>query len=218
VSERATIPVVVAEDEWHYREALVSVLARASDIEVVGEAGDAEKALQLVQRTRPGVVLLDLNMPEMGGLELTRRIRELRPETAVIVFTVSRDETDVLGALAAGASGYLVKQETRDASRLYEAIRVVAAGGTLLSGSDAQRLVQSLARRGPVDPAARYRLTRREREVLLHVADGSSNRQIADALVITEQAVKNHVGNVLRKLDAPNRTAAAAIARREGLV
>ena len=211
------IAVVVADDEWHYREAVVHVLSRADDMEVVGEAATAEEALALVAREAPAVALVDLQMPEMGGLELARRIRAEHAGTAVVIFTVSRDESDVLEALRTGASGYLVKQETRDPGRLYEAVRVAASGATLLSPGGARELIEKLAHRGSADPADEFGLTKRECEVLRLLADGASNRQIAMTLVISEQAIKNHVGSVLRKLGVSNRTAAAAVARRAGL-
>lgn len=217
MADLPSIPVVIAEDEWHYREALAAALSRVPDIRVVAACETAEASLAAVAEARPAVALVDLELPQMGGLELSRRIQADHPETAVVIFTVSRQEEHVLEALRAGASGYLIKQETTDAARLAEAIRIVASGGTLLSTRAARELVQRLARRPPPDPAAEYGLTRREREVLALLTEGASNRQIGGELNITEQAVKNHVGSILRKLDAPNRTAAAATARREGL-
>jgi DNA-binding NarL/FixJ family response regulator len=212
------VSVIVADDEWAWRESVVSVLARRDDVDVVGQAETAEEALRLVARLRPRVALVDLEMPAMRGVELTRHIRERHPDTLVLVFTVSRDQGDVIQALRAGASGYLVKQDTRDPARLCEVIRMAAEGGAVVTGRGAAELVRSIASREPPDPAAAYGLTRREREVLALLATGLRNREIARQLTITEQSVKNHVRNILSKLEAETRTEAAAIAHRDGLV
>jgi DNA-binding NarL/FixJ family response regulator len=218
VPDADPITIIVADDEWSWRESVVSVVSRRGDVDVVGQAETAEEALRLVGRLRPRVALVDLEMPAMGGVELTRRIRNLHAETLVLVFTVSRDERDVVEALRAGASGYLVKQDTRDPTRLCEVIRMAAEGGAVLTGKDSARIMRDIARREPPDPGAAYNLTRREREVLALLARGVTNRDIANAMTITEQSVKNHVGNVLTKLGAGNRTEAAAIAHRDGLI
>jgi DNA-binding NarL/FixJ family response regulator len=218
VPDAGPITIIVAGDEWSWRESVVSVVSRRGDVDVVGQAETAEEALRLVGRLHPRVALIDLQMPSMGGVELARRIREQHPETIVLVFTVSRDERDVVEALSAGASGYLVKQDTRDPTRLCEVIRMAAEGGAVLTGRDSARIVRDIARREPPDPGAAYGLTRREREVLALLARGVTNRDIAGALTITEQSVKNLVRNILAKLRAGNRTEAAAIAHREGLI
>jgi DNA-binding NarL/FixJ family response regulator len=212
------VSVVVCDDEWAWRESVVSVLSRRPDVTVVGQADSAEEAIRLVSRLHPDVLLVDLEMPQMRGVELTRHVRDHHPGTHVLVFTVSREPTDVVDALAAGASGYVVKQDTRDPGLLLDVIRMAANGGAVLPGPGAAALVRDIARRDPPDPAAAYGLTRREREVLAVVARGASNREVARRLTITEQSVKNHVRNILAKLHARNRTEAAAIAHRLGLV
>jgi DNA-binding NarL/FixJ family response regulator len=212
------VSVVVCDDEWAWRESVVSVLSRRPDVTVLGQADSAEEAIRLVERLQPDVVLVDLEMPQMRGIELTRRVRDHHPGTYVLVFTVSRDAADIVDALAAGASGYLVKQDTRDPDLLAEVIRMAANGGAVLPGPGAAALVRDIARREPPDPAAGYGLTPREREVLAVVAAGASNRDVARQLTITEQSVKNHVRNILAKLHARNRTEAAAIAHRVGIV
>jgi DNA-binding NarL/FixJ family response regulator len=216
--QTSAVSVVVCDDEWAWRESVVSVLSRRADVTVLGQADSAEEAIRLVARLRPDVLLVDLEMPRMRGVELTRHVRERHPDTYVLVFTVSRDPTDVVDALAAGASGYVVKQDTRDPDLLSDVIRMAAGGGAVLPGPGAAALIRDIARRDPPDPAAGYGLTRREREVLAIVAGGASNRDVARQLTITEQSVKNHVRNILAKLHARNRTEAAAIAHRLGIV
>jgi DNA-binding NarL/FixJ family response regulator len=214
----SAVSVVVCDDEWAWRESVVSVLSRRADVTVLGQADSAEEAIRLVGRLHPDVLLVDLEMPRMRGVELTRHVRDHHPDTYVLVFTVSRDPTDVVDALAAGASGYVVKQDTRDPDLLCDVIRMAAGGGAVLPGPGAAALIRDIARRDPPDPAAGYGLTRREREVLAIVAGGASNRDVARQLTITEQSVKNHVRNILAKLRARNRTEAAAIAHRLGIV
>jgi two-component system, NarL family, response regulator LiaR len=218
MAETGLIPVIVADDEWAWRESIVSVLSRRDDIDVVGQAETAEDALRLVGRLHPRVVLVDLEMPLMRGVELTRRIRDEHPGTFVLIFTVSRSEYDIVEALRAGASGYLVKQDTRDPTRLSEVIHMAAEGGAVLTGRGAAELVRSIARRDPPSPAARFGITPREQDVLRLLVNGARNRDIALGLTITEQSVKNHVRRILAKLGADNRTEASAIAHREGLV
>lgn len=214
----STVTVVVCDDEWAWRESVVSVLSRRADVTVLGQADSAEEAIRLVGRLHPDVLLVDLEMPRMRGVELTRHVRDHHPGTYVLVFTVSREPSDVVDALAAGASGYVVKQDTRDPDLLSDVIRLAADGGAVLPGPGAAALIRDIARREPPDPAAGYGLTRREREVLAVVAGGASNRDVARRLTITEQSVKNHVRNILAKLHARNRTEAAAIAHRLGIV
>jgi DNA-binding NarL/FixJ family response regulator len=218
MAETGAVSVIVADDEWAWRESVVSVLSRRGDVDVVGQAETAEDALRLVGRLHPRVVLVDLEMPVMRGVALTRRIRDEHPGTFVLIFTVSRREDDIVEALRAGASGYLVKQDTRDPTRLSEVIRMAAEGGAVLTGRGAAELVRSIARRDPPNPAARFRITPREQDVLRLLVNGARNRDIALGLTITEQSVKNHVRSILAKLGADNRTEASAIAHREGLV
>lgn len=208
----------VVEDEWLYREAVVNALSSSSDFEITGQAQDGETALARMLADPPQIALVDVELPGISGLELCRRLREELPEARVIVFTVSREPEDLQAALAAGVSGFLVKQDTHAPERLYEALRIVADGGTLLASSVARHLLIDLASRRPDDPVAKYRLTNRECDVLSFLADGASNLEIARELSISVQAVKNHLGNIFRKLEVPNRTSAAVLARREGLL
>jgi two-component system, NarL family, nitrate/nitrite response regulator NarL len=215
---RPTTRVLVADDEWPWRESVASVLSRAPDLDVVAQAATTSEAFRLVAETTPDVALVDLQMPEDGGIALTRRIRARHPGTRVLVFTVSRDADDAVQVLRAGSSGYVVKQETRDPRRLCELVRLAADGGAVVTCDDAVGLMTGIARRDPPDPLAAYRLTRRERDVLVGMARGLTNRQIAEQLTITEQSVKNHVRNVLAKLQVPNRAAAAALVHERRLM
>jgi DNA-binding NarL/FixJ family response regulator len=212
------IRVFVVEDEWLYREAIVSTLSNSRDFEIGGQAEDGETALARMLADPPHIALVDIDLPEISGLELCKRLREELPQTRVAVFTVSRNPEDLQAALAAGVSGFLVKQDTHAPERLFEALRIVADGGTLLASSAARHLLVDLASRRPDDPVAKYGLTVRECDVLELLSDGASNTEIAHELSITVQAVKNHLGNIFHKLDVPNRTSAALLARREGLV
>lgn len=211
-----SIRIVVAEGEWFVREALVSVFSRVSDLYLIGKTETAERALELVERSEPEVVFVDPQLPEMGGLELARRLRAEHPRTAVVVLTKSQSENEVVEALKAGVSGYVVAGDS-DPLRICETVRLVAGGATLFTARIAHEILSRLARAESSDPAERFGLTQREREVLALVGDGLANRQIADRLFITERSVKNHMRNVFLKLGVANRTAAALLARSHGL-
>jgi DNA-binding NarL/FixJ family response regulator len=216
VPRTQSVRIVVAEREWFVREALASVFSRAFDLDMVGQADTAERALELVRHLPPEVVIVDPHLPEMGGLELARRLRDEYPETAIMALTDSQSESDVVEALRAGISGYVVTCESNPL-RICETVRLVASGATLLTAKVAGDIVTRLARSASSDPADDYALTSREREVLAVIGNGLSNRQIAGLLFITERSVKNHVRNVFVKLGVNNRTSAALLARSCGL-
>ncbi len=210
------VRLVVGEDDWFVREALASVFSRVSDLHLLGNADNAERAFELVDQFDPEVVIVDPHLPEMGGLELARRLRDLHPRTAVIVITSSQSEAEVIEALQAGVSGYVVAQDS-DPLRICEMVRLVASGATLLTAKIAGEILGRLARAGARCPAEEYALTPRECEVLALIGDGLSNRQIAASLFIAERSVKNHARNIFLKLDVANRTSAAIVARSHGL-
>jgi DNA-binding NarL/FixJ family response regulator len=212
------ITIVVADDEWPWRESVCAVLGRRDDIQIVGQADSCETCLELVQQTSPAVALVDLRMPVMGGIELVSQIRATCPGTAALVFTVEQDPNQIRAAVEAGAAGFLLKSEVADPNRLLEAIRLAALGGAVLAASQGASVLYEFAQRQPTDPAAAFGLTRREKEVLRLLADGLSNRGIAERLVIAEQSAKNHVSSLMQKLDATNRTHAVAVARQQGLL
>ncbi|GGO02572.1 response regulator [Microbispora bryophytorum] len=204
--------VVVVDDQQLMREGLVALLDLVDDVEVVGDARDGEKALRLVAELRPDIVLMDLRMPVMDGVEATRRITREYPEVVVVVLTTYDDDQSVDSALLAGACGYL----TKDAGRveIAAALRSAATGQSTFSAAVSRRLVDALSRATPPPvTACPDGLTVREVEVLRLVARGLSNAEIGSALFIAETTVKTHINNAFAKIGVRNRTEAAAYAR-----
>jgi DNA-binding NarL/FixJ family response regulator len=216
------IRVAVADDQALVRSGFVVLLGSASDIEVVGEAADGVEALELVGRERPDVVLMDIRMPEMDGLEATRRIVDA-PATAstkVLILTTFDHDEYVFEALRAGASGFLLK-DTLPVD-LLAAIRVVADGDALLAPKVTRRLIEQFAAAAPAATTAEHPgvadLTEREREILLAVASGMSNAEIAETMFISHATAKTHVSRLLTKLMARDRAQLVMIAYESGLV
>jgi DNA-binding NarL/FixJ family response regulator len=205
------IRILIADDHGVVRQGLRMFLALDPEFEIVGEAADGAQAVRLAQEIQPDVVLMDLVMPGMDGIEATRAIRARLPDTEVIALTSVLEDDKVVGAIRAGAIGYLLKNT--DADDLARAIKAAAAGQVQLSPQAAARLMREV--RAPESPEA---LTDREREVLQLVARGQSNKEIARSLQIGEKTVKTHVSNILAKLGVPSRTQAALYAVRTGLV
>ncbi|MEP7161770.1 MAG: response regulator transcription factor [Dermatophilaceae bacterium] len=215
------IRVVIVDDHVLYRRGLDLVLGQEDDIVVVAEAGDGQGALDAVETYRPDVVIMDVRMPRMNGIEACLRIKESWPATQVIILTTSDDEKDLCDAVRAGANGYLLKDVPPE--EVLSGIRTVRSGGSLVSPTMAASLMRQFAllTRGGDDEAdepVATRLTDREREVLVHVARGLPNREIARALFISENTVKNHVRSILEKLQLHSRVEAAMYAVRERLV
>lgn len=207
------IRILLADDHPVVRDGLVAILSTQSDFEVVGEAGNGRFAIQLVQELNPDLILLDLEMPEMDGVETLQTLRAANPDVRVIVFTAFDTDERILTAVQAGAQGYLLKGVPRQ--ELFNAIRVVHGGGSLLQPVIASKLLRQVSQ----EPAPSVEtLTPRELEVLELLAQGLQNKEIAVALVISERTVKFHVSAILNKLDAGNRTEAVAIAAQRGLV
>ena len=205
------ISVLIADDHPFVRHGLRTYLETLDDLEVVGEASDGAEAVELAGQLLPEVVLMDLVMPELGGVEATRAIRAASPSTKVIVLTSFDDDEKVFPAIKAGAAGYLLKDV--HPAELAEAVRKASRGEALLAPSVAARLMQEVSGERP--PAAG--LTERELEVLRLIARGMSNKLIARELVVSEKTVKTHVSNILAKLHLADRTQAALYAVREGL-
>ncbi|MER5622618.1 response regulator transcription factor [Streptosporangium sp. NPDC002544] len=204
--------VLVVDDQQLMREGLVALLDLVDDVEVVGDAGNGEEALSLVAELRPDVVLMDLRMPVMDGVEATRRIARHYPEVVVVVLTTYDDDRSVDSALLAGACGYLTKDAGR--AEIAAALRSAAAGQSTFSAAVSRRLVDALSRAAPPPvTACPDGLTVREVEVLRLVAGGLSNAEIGSALFIAETTVKTHINNAFAKIGVRNRTEAAAYAR-----
>ena len=209
-----TIRVVVADDHPMVRYGIAAVLTSADGVDLVGEAADGDELLSVVRSQRPDVVLTDLAMPNRSGLEAIPSLATEHPGLPVLVLTMHADDDSVLEALRAGARGYLIKGA--DGAELVRAIESVAAGDAVYGAPVANRIRALLTGTAPAAPAF-PELTEREREVLDLLAAGLRNHAIAARLSLSEKTVRNHVSNVLVKLQVPDRTAAALRAREAGL-
>lgn len=211
-----TITLLIVDDHELVRRGVRTFLAKHSDIVVLGEASSGEEALALVGGLAPDVALVDLVMPGMDGVEVTRRIKEISPHTQVIVLTSYHEDEHIFSAIRAGALSYLLKDI--GTTELADAVRKAARGEAVLHPHVAARLVQELHAPRHAADVASARLSDREHEVLQLIADGCSNAAIAEQLVISEYTVKNHVSNILSKLHLADRTQAAVYAWRAGLM
>jgi two-component system nitrate/nitrite response regulator NarL len=212
----ATLRVLVIDDHTLFRRGIIALLAADAQIAIVGEAADALEGTRIAAATQPDVVLLDLNMPTLSGLQALPALREAAPAAKVVMLTVSEDAEDLVGCLQAGASGYLLKNI--EADFLLDAIRRVARGESVMSDSMTAKLVrevQSASQRAaePAKPA----LSPREREILALIAKGASNKEAARELGVAESTVKIHVQHILRKLNLSTRVQAAVYAAEQGL-
>ena len=213
------IRVVIADDQALVRGGFHSILAGQDDIDVVGEAEDGQQAVDVAESLRPDVVLMDVRMPVLDGIEATRRIAVRGIPSRILVLTTFDVDDYVYEAMKAGASGFLLK--TAPPKQLVDAVRTVAAGDALLAPSVTKRLVEQFVRRPP--PGARFppalaELTARELDVLRLIAQARSNSEIAAELVVSEATVKSHVNRILGKLDLRDRAQAIVLAYESGLV
>jgi DNA-binding NarL/FixJ family response regulator len=218
VIDNDAVRVVVVDDQELFRRGMVMLLGVEPDIDVVGEAGDGVTATDLVVKAAPDVVLLDVRMPKRSGLQACMKIKELVPSVKIIMLTVSDEEGDLYEAVKNGASGYLLKDSSIE--EVAQAVRVVADGQSLISPSMAIKLLDEFKQMSRADrqQVPTPRLTERELEVLKLVAQGLNNREIAKRLFISENTVKNHVRNILEKLQLHSRMEAVMYAVREKLL
>lgn len=219
--------IVIIDDHQLFREGVKRILDFESTFEVVAEGDDGSYAVELIEEHRPDVVIMDINMPHMNGIEATKHLIEAYPETKVIILSIHDDENYVTHALQTGANGYLLKE--MDADALIEAVKVVAEGGSYLHPKVTHNLIKEYRKLlavsiedTPVKTVEIRRplhlLTRRECEVLQLLADGQSNRAIGETLYISEKTVKNHVSNILQKMAVNDRTQAVVMAIKNGWV
>jgi DNA-binding NarL/FixJ family response regulator len=213
------IRVLIADDQALFREGLRTLLSTRPEVEVVGEAANGDEVLKLIERSDPNVVLMDLRMPVMDGIQATARLRDRWPHLPVLVLTTFDDDASLFGALRAGAAGYLLKDVSSDT--LIAAVTAAARGEAFLQSTVTGRVVAAFARLmesgGPRAEALVLPLSPREREILALLGTGASNKEIADRLCLAEGTVKNHVTNILTKLDVRDRTQAALRARQLGI-
>ena len=212
------IRILLADDHAVLREGMRNLLQKEEDLEIVGEAGDGEEAIQLAERLSPDVALMDIVMPKLSGIEATRRIKEVSPSTAVLILTAYEDDRYIIGLLEAGAAGYLLKSSRT--AELVRAIRAVSAGESVLSPGVTAKLLARVAgsEEGPGWPRAGEQLTDRELEILRLAARGMGNKEIARQLALSVPTVKAHLVNIFNKMGVGSRTEAVMQAVRKGWV
>lgn len=222
--------IVIIDDHQLFREGVKRILDFEPTFQVVAEGDDGEQALALIEEHNPDVVIMDINMPNLNGIEATKQLIDTYPDTKIIILSIHDDESYVTHALKTGATGYLLKE--MDADSLVEAVKVVAEGGSYLHPRVTHNLVkefrrlavasgQSVSTQSFTEMEVRrplHLLTRRECEVLQLLTDGRSNRGIGDDLYISEKTVKNHVSNILQKMNVNDRTQAVVVAIKNGWV
>jgi DNA-binding NarL/FixJ family response regulator len=216
-----SIRLIVVDDQQLFREAIKTLLTAQPDFIVIGEGANGCEALDLVEKLQPDIVLMDLRMPTMDGVQATREIKAKYPATRVIILTTFDDDTDLFEGLKAGAAGYVLKEISSE--QLYSAIRAAARGELFLLPSATARVVAEFSRLSSTDDTSLTSspaevLTKREIEILKLVSTGVSNKEIGEILYITEGTVKNHMTNILNKLDVRERLQAVVKARHQGLL
>jgi len=211
-----TIPVMIADDHQLFRDGLRALLMSAADMEVVGEAATGREAITLAAKTNPQVILMDIQMPDMDGIAAAREITTTNPDVNVLMVTMFEDDQSVFAAMRAGARGYVLKGAKHE--EMLRAIRAASSGEAIFSPGIAERMMNFFATGRSATPVESFDdLTDREREVLTHLARGESNAEIAQALTISVKTVRNHVSNILSKLQVVDRAQAAIRAREAGL-
>lgn len=212
---KSRIRILIADDHAIVRKGIRALLATERDIEVVGEVGDGAEAVARAQALEPDVILMDLVMPKLDGIEATRQITEKQPSVRILVLTSFAADDKVFPAIRAGALGYLLKDS--NPTELVQAIRQVYRGEPTLEPSIARKVLTEISSPPPKKPLTQDPLTERELDILRQIAQGRSNKEIAEQLVIAEMTVRTHVSNILSKLHLASRTQAALYALREGI-
>jgi DNA-binding NarL/FixJ family response regulator len=211
-----TIRVLIADDHQLFRDGLKALLLSASDTEVAGEASTGREAVQIATESKPDVILMDIQMPDMDGIEATRALIEADPNMNVLMVTMFEDDQSVFAAMRAGARGYVLKGAKHD--EMLRAIRAVGSGEAIFSPGIAARMMSFFStNRAAVSPETFPDLTERESQILAHIARGDSNADIADSLSISVKTVRNHVSNIFNKLQVADRAQAVIRARDAGL-
>jgi len=214
VTTQNSVRILVADDHPVVRDGLVAMLSTQSDFLVVGQASNGSEVIANIEIAQPDVVLLDLEMPELDGVEALKELAADHPDVKVLVFTAFDDDERIIGAVQAGAQGYLLKGSPRD--EVFDAIRVISEGGSLLQPVVASKLMRHVS--DEAQQTEWSKLTARELEVLALLSEGKTNKEIAVDLVITVRTVKFHVSSILRKLEAGNRTEAVRTAAARGII
>jgi DNA-binding NarL/FixJ family response regulator len=211
-----TIKVLIADDHHVVRRGLVFFLRTQKDIEVIGEAKNGQEAVEMTKTLQPDLVLMDLDMPIMDGIEATKQIKSVMPNMKIMILTSFSDQDHVIPAIEAGAAGYQLKDIEPD--ELVRSIKKILSGENQLHPKATTHLLSHLTNKSRDSKSPTEELTKRELEVLVEIAKGKSNKEIASSLFITEKTVKTHVSNVLSKLNLQDRTQAALFAVRHGLI
>lgn len=210
------IAVLIADDEPAFRSGLRALLKSAAELELVGEALSGEQAVRLAADLQPDLILMDINMPGMNGIEATRRILTTSPHIGILILTMFEDDDSVFAAMRAGARGYLLKGALK--AEILRAIQTVHSGGVVYGAAIAQRVLRYFAGLKPVEPVELFpELTDRERQVLKLIAQGLNNTEIAEQLTLSGKTVRNHITNIFGKLQVADRAQAIVRAREAGL-
>lgn len=213
------IKVLVVDDHTLFRKGIVGLLSEQEGFTVVGEAKDGQEGVDLARELQPDLILMDLQMPRLNGIAATQAIKESLSNASVVVLTISEDDEDLFNAVKAGAKGYLLKNIKPE--QLYKSLEMVFKGEAIVPRSMASKLLDEfsvLAKRADDQSKPKNQLTKREREILQALSDGSSNKEIANTLYISENTVKIHLRNILKKLHFTSRIQAAVYALKEGLI
>lgn len=210
------IKILIADDHTIFRTGLQMLLSSSMDFEVIGEADNGVQAVQLASELNPDIVLIDIGMPELNGIEATRQIKTRHPDINVLILTMHRSDEYFFNALDAGASGYVLKGA--ETSELINALRAVARNEVFLYPSVARRLVEKYFEKSPGEPTGLSKLTPREQEILQLLADGYSNQEIAEKLVISPSTVHTHRTNLMEKLNLSKRFELVRYARKHGFI